>query len=99
MYPQSEPAELRLSFRGAPLREFRTFLAKSYGTLMYWKASVNGLTMKESSYVKGPLTRSKRMLPVLTITIRAMVDREALMTVAPRAVETRLKMFPEDSNG
>jgi hypothetical protein len=66
---------------------------------MNWKASVKGLTIKLSSYVNGPFTRSKRIDPVLTMMYLGMVDRDALTTVAPRAVETRLKMFPVDSKG
>ena len=66
---------------------------------MYWKVSLKGETMKPSSKVKGPSTRSKRRLPVLIMTYRAVVARCWLTITALRAVSARLRMFPGVPNG
>ena len=55
--------------------------------------------MNESSYVKGPLTRSNRMPPVLMIIRRGIVERDGLVTVAPSAVGSKLKILPFSPKG
>lgn len=81
-------------------RMVRSCFACEYGTSgMYWKASSKGLTMKESSKVNGPWTKSKRIDPVLMMIKRGFVDLAGFMTVAARALLSKLKILPELMNG
>lgn len=64
--PKSLAERSRFFESGWALSVASTWLAALYGTLgIYWKPSVNGETMNESSKVNGPWLRSKRMPPVL----------------------------------
>lgn len=55
---------------------------------------------QESAYkVKGPLTRSKRTLPVLMMIKRGTSARDSLTTVAAKAVCNRPKILPSAPKG
>lgn len=53
----------------------------------------------EAYYVKGPLTRSKRTLPLLMKINRGIVDLAGLITVAAKAVSSSPRIFPSLPKG
>src|ERR1700759_4074102 len=79
----------------------RTREALEYGTLArYWNASVNGLTMKESSNVNGPSGRSNRTLPVLIrINLGLLARVEFTMVKARASANNPVKILPGSPNG
>ena len=69
---------------------------------MYMQLKISSITNKNGSCtykVKGPLTRSKRTLPVLRMISLGISALDRLMTVADRAVESSGKILPAAPKG